>query len=132
MLIYVAPLDVTAAQLKLLKKSLDVAVAFDRVKLSDVMKKLLQKTALMFSFGDGILVVEKRIGADDSSRVSIIAIAGDDFGLKIKAIVKDLKMIAADWACDGVETMCYNPRLVAAIVKTGSRIESFNLVLEVD
>lgn len=132
MLIYVPPLNVTAAQVKLLQKSLDAAVLFERVELAAVLEKLLQKTALMFSFGDGILVVEKRIGMDNSSRVSIIAIAGDDFGLKIKSIIKDLKAIAAEWACDKIETLCYNPRLVAAIVKTGSKIESYNLVLEVD
>lgn len=132
MLVYIAPLDITDEHMRLLSRSLNAAVAFDRISSEAVMDKILKSTAIMFSFGDGIIVIEKRIGADNTSRLSIIAIAGKDFGLRIKGIIKDLKAIAAEWACDKIETMCYNPRLVAAIVKTGSKIESYNLVLEVD
>jgi hypothetical protein len=132
MLVYIAPLDITDEHMRLLTQSLNAAVAFDRISSGVVMDKILKSTAIMFSFGDGIIVIEKRVGADSTSRLSIIAIAGEDFGLKIKSIIKDLKAIAAEWACDKIETMCYNPRLVAAIVKTGSKIESYNLVLEVD
>lgn len=132
MLVYIAPLDITDEHMRLLAQSLNAAVAFDRISSWAVMDKILKSTAIMFSFGDGIIVIEKRIGADNTARLSIIAIAGEDFGLKIKGIIKDLKTIAAEWACDKIETMCYNPRLVAAIVKTGSKIESYNLVLEVD
>ena len=132
MLVYIAPMDITDTHVALLAQSLDAAVEFDRISVEAVMDKLLRSTALMFSFGAGVIVIEKRIGADNTTRLSIVAIAGDDFGLKIKGIIKDLKAIAAEWTCDKIETMCYNPRLVAAIVKTGSKIESYNLVLEVD
>jgi hypothetical protein len=133
MLTWLPPHALTRDHLVQLAESLNAAPAFElrdgMLLLSAIHHSLAHAFVLP---GDGLMVLEPKVGVDGSRRLSIVAYSGTGAIFLRKGLVDDLRKVALEWGCDTIETMCYDPRLARAIEKVGGHVESICLTLGVE
>lgn len=115
-----------------LAKSLNAAPEFERQSLVEVLKSVYAGEAEVWSWGNGLIVVEPRVGADQTRRLNIVAFVGSGAIFSKGGLADWLRKKAAAWGCDTIETIAYDPRLARAIESVGGSVESWNMVLKVE
>ena len=131
-MLWVPPASIDAKHLEALAASLAKAPEFERLDGREVVRKLYGGNAHLFAFKGGLIVVEVRTGADGSKRLSILGFAGKAAVWRLGELVAGLRKLAADWACDMIETCVYDLRLARAIERVGGSVESVNLMLRLE
>jgi hypothetical protein len=132
-LTWIPPYAITQDQLVLLAESLNAAPAYEARDGVELLSAIHHSLAHAFALpDDGLMVLEPKIGADGSRRLSIIAFSGDGAIFLRKGLVGDLRKVALEWGCDTIETIAYDPRLARAIEKVGGRVESICLTLALE
>ena len=112
-LTWIAPIP-SWASLQLMAQSLTAAPAYEQRKAAELLAAIHAGSAHAFSFKTswwsvGLIVLEPRDGADGTRRLHIEHSLASIPSGKLSALVTDLRKIAAEWKCDAVETMCYDP-----------------------
>lgn len=99
-----------------------------RLDINPLMNRLRDGIYRLFEFSGGCLLVGVR-----GSRLTLQAFCTDP-GINMdlcRVLAADLKRLAADWQCDAIETICFDPRFASVIKHLGGRVESQTLVMEV-
>lgn len=110
-----------------LSKSLLAAPEPDRPDVSDLLRSIMNRHALLFEFDCGIALCTKI-----DKRLRIDAFAADRYHAVIKNLVADLRRLAADWECDTIVTFSFDPRLTSVIKHLGGSVESVTVTLPVE
>lgn len=127
MFIYIPFSDVRQAHIVQLTNSLLAAPADIRPDLDDLLRAIMTGAMRLFECGDGVMLLGK-----SDNRLMIYAFAAETLLGKPKTIAADLKRLAADWECDMVETLVFDPRITSVIEKVGGRVESVTMILPVE
>lgn len=131
MIRYVDWNDLVQEHLVSIANSMLAAPCDMRLPVGEILTNLRKGIFRCFSFGDGGLIVVSKGTADDgSTRLMIECFAGDIW--KRADLAADLKRLAADWECDTIETLVFDPRLARAIERVGGRVKSYLVTLAVE
>jgi len=125
MIIWVPFDNIGLKQINSLAKSLIVAPEAVRLDAMDLMNGLANGNMRMFEWDGGLFVVHR-----DGKRLVIDAMDASIW--QRRTLADELKRLAADWACDTVQTTVFDRRLADAIVGIGGKVESYDVVLEVE
>ena len=98
-----------------------------RQDTDDIIQALAEGQLQLYEFDFGIVLLGKR---DD--RLVLEGLYAENLLKIAEALAADLKRLAADWQCDTIETMVFDPRLASVIEKLGGRVESRVMILEVE
>lgn len=131
-MLWLDPATIEERHLEMLLTSVNQAPKYERQDVFKLLEKLHKGFASAFDFPGGLIVVEQRLGHDQSRRLCVLAFAGDAAIWRREGLAASLKKLAADWSCDMIETLCYDPRLARAIQKVGGSVESVNVVLKLE
>lgn len=118
--------EINARHLKQIAEVLQAQPVAVRHTERDFIQLLAAGRIRLFEFDEGIVCCHQ-----DSGRLVIDATSCGKLGLAWK-LLPDLKRLAADWLCDTIQTTVFKKQLADAIVKLGGRIESYDLVLDVE
>jgi hypothetical protein len=129
MLTFVPPTMLSGKDLLLLSNSLLRAAVWEPA--DEFMRKLHAGEAKAFRFPGGLLILESH-KHPETTRLLITAFAGNAAIWKRCGLARELRLIAAEWKCDTIETTCFDARLAAAIVKIGGKVESVTVTLSVE
>jgi hypothetical protein len=91
-----------------------------------VSRFLLSGEWLAFSCPGGVLAVSRQ-----GRRMYLSSVCIEKFGWRVRKLRESLLRLAADLACDTVETTCYDARLARAMVRVQARPESINMIWQV-
>lgn len=127
MLQYVPFEQLTSDHITRLAKSLMAAPEHARPLASEYLISMKERKMLLFEWPEGIALVGQR-----GNRLVLYACQCDDLIHTILPFVADLKKIAAEWQCDTIETIVFDPRLASAIRKLGGALESQLMTLPVE
>lgn len=128
---YIAPNQVTAEHLAMLEKSYAASPMHERLNILQIMKLLETNEVKLFEVPHGVVLAEVRKG-NGTRRLSIPGFYCSMYGAHARGIVAGLKRLAKSWQCTEIETCVYSRSLMQIILKLGGRVESVNLVMEVD
>lgn len=124
MLTYVPFDELTGEHLRYIAEGIQPLPEAIRPSAQDIMGDLQTGHLTAFEFPGGLIVVKTYC-----KRLDVRAFSGPVF---LRAdLAADLKRLAADWECDTIETMVYDPRLASAIEKVGGHVESWTVTLAV-
>jgi len=128
-LIYIPPLQVTSEQLDMLEESYKAAPVWDRWTRLEIAEALLSGRCTLFDLGGkGIMMCSVR--ESNGHRVLNMEAACAK-GRFVRSWLQDMKRLAADWACDAIQTTAFDSRLARAIVLSGAQVEATVLMLQV-
>lgn len=122
----IAPDQITDRHILGIAKSLHAAPLDVRHLPSAIIAAIIKGDAVLFEFGhDSIAVVSK-----DDNRLTIDAA---DFSVfDRKELGRICQQLAAEMACDIVQTTVFDKRLADAIVAIGGKVESYDMTLTLE
>lgn len=114
----------------MLEKSLEAAPAYYRLTLKAVLTQVWAGKAVLFEVPNGVILFEIN-ESNGHRRLCILCFYTNRgrLGFSIRGLAKAFKQLAGDWSCDTIETVCWDFRLVRAIIRAGGKIESCTVVL---
>lgn len=118
--------EITDRHIQGIARSLHAAPVDVRHLPSAVMAAIVRGDAVLFEFGrDSIAVVSK-----DDNRLTIDAA---DFSVfDRRELGRICQQLAAEMACDIVQTTVFDKRLADAIVSIGGKVESYDMTLTLE
>lgn len=122
----ILPSEIADRHILGIAKSLHAAPADVRHMPSSIMAAILKGEAVLFEFGhDSMAVVSK-----DDNRLTIDVA---DFSVfDRRELGKICQQLAAEMACDIVQTTVFDRRLADAIVSIGGKVESYDMTLALE
>lgn len=127
MLRYVPFEQIGARHIEGLVKSLNAAPECARPDAKEWLADIQAGRKTLFEWDEGIAVCGAR-----PPRLVLFACSTTDLIHTILPFVEDLKRIAAEWQCDTIETIVFDPRLASCIKKLGGALESQLMTLPVE
>lgn len=126
LLTWIPPATLTEQCLRLLARSALAAPEGAGESAQELLQRLMEGKAQAYGFPTGMLVLENH-----KPRLRIAAWAGDrSIWLRVP-LARELREIAAEWACDMIETTVFDLRLADAICRIGGKRESVTVTLSV-
>lgn len=122
----IRPVDIKRWHLQALAASLHAAPPDVRHSEKAIMYRILSGEIHLYEvFTDGFLAVHK-----DDNRLVIDALSCRV--LDRKKLAEAFRNLASQLGCDMVQTTVFDRRLADAIIKVGGKIESYDIVLDVE
>ena len=116
--------SLTGDHLRAIAASINAAPADDQPCAKFIIEQLRNGNYRAFAYESGLVVVSKK-----ANRLVLELMSASIW--RRKDLASALRRLAADWECDTVETMVFDPRLADAIVKVGGQVESYIVTLPV-
>jgi hypothetical protein len=115
----------------LLQATQSSAAGFHAISVRELKDSLLLGESVAYWLEPGLMLVERH-SISNQHRLRIVGIFVPRFGFRIRKITEGLRALATEWACDTVETTCFDLRLAKAILKVGGKVESVTVTLAVE
>jgi hypothetical protein len=130
MIEYVPQRALTKDQADAIMRGFDAVPADMRPTRALVAARIRSGEWKVFSCPTGVVVVGI-VDYQTIRRLQLVTtcIEKGSMAVTARGLIKDLQRLAADWRCDAVETLCFNPRLAQAIMLHGGEFEAVAVTL---